>query len=84
MVIFGASGDLTKRKLMPALYNLASRQSAVRGVRPRWVSPRNGIRPTKSSATMITEEMQRVRHHRARPEAVEVVSRTDSLHRRRF
>src|SRR5262245_31688280 len=23
MVIFGASGDLTKRKLMPALYNLA-------------------------------------------------------------
>ncbi|HJM42146.1 MAG TPA: glucose-6-phosphate dehydrogenase, partial [Nitrospinota bacterium] len=24
MVIFGASGDLTKRKLIPALYNLAS------------------------------------------------------------
>ena len=23
LVIFGASGDLTKRKLMPALYNLA-------------------------------------------------------------
>ncbi|HZT82876.1 MAG TPA: hypothetical protein VFA26_21775, partial [Gemmataceae bacterium] len=23
MVIFGASGDLTKRKLVPALYNLA-------------------------------------------------------------
>ena len=23
MVIFGASGDLTKRKLIPALYNLA-------------------------------------------------------------
>src|SRR5579863_1028459 len=23
MVIFGASGDLTKRKLLPALYNLA-------------------------------------------------------------
>jgi len=23
MVIFGASGDLTRRKLMPALYNLA-------------------------------------------------------------
>ena len=25
VVIFGASGDLTKRKLMPALYNLAVR-----------------------------------------------------------
>ena len=24
MVIFGASGDLTKRKLLPALYNLAA------------------------------------------------------------
>ena len=26
MVIFGASGDLTKRKLFPALYSLALRQ----------------------------------------------------------
>ncbi|MFN0121199.1 MAG: glucose-6-phosphate dehydrogenase [Blastocatellia bacterium] len=37
MVIFGASGDLTKRKLLPALYNLAkanllSREFAVVGV----------------------------------------------------
>ena len=24
MVIFGASGDLTRRKLIPALYNLAA------------------------------------------------------------
>lgn len=37
MVIFGASGDLTKRKLIPALYNLAktgllSRQFAVIGI----------------------------------------------------
>ncbi|MBA3912309.1 MAG: glucose-6-phosphate dehydrogenase [Acidobacteriales bacterium] len=37
MVIFGASGDLTRRKLMPALYNLAksqllSREFAVIGV----------------------------------------------------
>ena len=37
MVIFGASGDLTKRKLLPALYNLAadnllSRQFAIVGV----------------------------------------------------
>jgi len=26
MVIFGAAGDLTKRKLFPALYNLARQQ----------------------------------------------------------
>src|SRR5207302_8940894 len=26
MVIFGASGDLTRRKLIPALYNLANEQ----------------------------------------------------------
>src|SRR5688572_6804105 len=37
MVIFGASGDLTKRKLIPALYNLAkgnllSREFAVIGI----------------------------------------------------
>jgi glucose-6-phosphate 1-dehydrogenase len=40
MVIFGASGDLTKRKLIPALYNLAkdrllSRQFAVVGFATR-------------------------------------------------
>jgi glucose-6-phosphate 1-dehydrogenase len=27
IVIFGASGDLTSRKLMPALYNLASQEN---------------------------------------------------------
>jgi glucose-6-phosphate 1-dehydrogenase len=37
MVIFGAAGDLTRRKLIPALYNLAknellSREFAVVGV----------------------------------------------------
>src|SRR5450631_1073675 len=37
MVIFGASGDLTRRKLIPALYNLAkndllSREFAVIGI----------------------------------------------------
>ena len=26
MVVFGASGDLTKRKLLPALYNLAAQK----------------------------------------------------------
>src|SRR6266699_6685047 len=31
MVIFGASGDLTKRKLIPALYNLAKEEYLPRG-----------------------------------------------------
>lgn len=43
MVIFGASGDLTKRKLIPALYNLArqnllSKEFAVVGVARRGMS----------------------------------------------
>jgi glucose-6-phosphate 1-dehydrogenase len=44
MVIFGASGDLTKRKLMPALYNLAkdnllSKEFALIGfARPEWTT----------------------------------------------
>ena len=35
MVIFGAAGDLTRRKLIPALYNLAKGAIAVAGVRGR-------------------------------------------------
>ena len=31
VVIFGASGDLTRRKLMPALYNLACGRSLPAG-----------------------------------------------------
>src|SRR6201988_4743075 len=43
MVIFGASGDLTKRKLFPALYNLArenllSKEFAVVGIARRGMS----------------------------------------------
>ena len=35
LVIFGASGDLTKRKLFPALYSLAYRRPAAGAVRGR-------------------------------------------------
>ena len=35
MVIFGASGDLTKRLLMPALYNLACDGLLPEQLRPR-------------------------------------------------
>ena len=57
MVIFGASGDLTRRKLIPALYNLAkndllSREFAVIGVArspcPRRISARK-FRKTSSN-----------------------------------
>jgi len=45
IVIFGASGDLTKRKLLPSLYNLAtygllSPNTAIVGVARRELSPR--------------------------------------------
>ena len=54
MVIFGASGDLTRRKLIPALYNLAkddllSREFAVIGVSRRHCPTR--ISATKSRKT---------------------------------
>ena len=44
VVIFGASGDLTKRKLLPSLYNLAtygllSPNTAIVGVARRELSP---------------------------------------------
>src|SRR5260370_4309678 len=44
MIIFGASGDLTARKLLPALYNLAknnmlSREFAIVVVAPNDYSP---------------------------------------------
>ena len=32
MIIFGASGDLTKRKLMPALYSSIPRQAVDRRI----------------------------------------------------
>ena len=35
VVIFGASGDLTRRKLMPALYNLACGRALPGGLRRR-------------------------------------------------
>ena len=38
MIIFGASGDLTKRKLIPAIYNL-SRSHCFGRISPSWVSP---------------------------------------------
>jgi hypothetical protein len=38
MVLFGASGDLTKRKLVPALYNLVKAKLLPRNLR-WWVWP---------------------------------------------
>ena len=61
MVIFGATGDLTRRKLLPALYNLAnyqllSRDFALVGIamdpltdeqfRASWLEPRRGNWPS--------------------------------------
>ncbi len=63
MVIFGAAGDLTQRKLLPALYNLAkyqllSREFAVIGV------ARNPM-TTDEFRKKIAEDLQTVRHQPA-------------------
>jgi hypothetical protein len=44
VVIFGASGDLTKRKLLPALYPPRAAEPAARGVRRRRRSPPRSFR----------------------------------------
>src|SRR5215471_2314857 len=56
MVIFGAAGDLTRRKLIPALYNLArnqllSREFAVVGVA-------RGKMSTEDFRNKISEDMR--------------------------
>ncbi|HRH00362.1 MAG TPA: hypothetical protein PLR99_29160, partial [Polyangiaceae bacterium] len=42
VVIFGASGDLTKRKLLPALYNLAVSRNLPSGFAVVGVARRDG------------------------------------------
>ena len=64
MVIFGASGDLTKRKLIPALYNLAkenllSKEFALIGFARSEMS-------SDQFRKLIGDETQRIRHHRGR------------------
>ncbi len=38
-VIFGAMGDLTKRKLLPSLYNLRAQRPAAQERSPSWAWP---------------------------------------------
>ena len=54
MVIFGAAGDLTRRKLVPALYNLAKDRLlptgfAVVGVARRPLSTEPGVYRTRTA-----------------------------------
>src|SRR5260370_8301840 len=74
MVIFGASGDLTKRKLIPALYNLAKeeylpRHFALVGIARSAMSSeqfRNKITPTINGlyATDLVDTPSRQLIHR--------------------
>src|SRR5260370_33034055 len=65
MAIFGAAGDLTARKLIPALYNLAragllSREFAVVGVAPAKVTevglPKKGHETGKKKCSHCRED----------------------------
>ena len=53
MVIFGVTGDLTRRKLIPSLYNLASEQFYARVAWSRWT-------PSTDEARKKLEELNRL------------------------
>ena len=42
-VVFGASGDLTKRKLLPALISSGPVRAVTRGVRSGWCCPARSV-----------------------------------------
>ena len=50
LVIFGASGDLTQRKLFPALYSLALRRLLPEQLRRRRRRPQRGDATTSSAS----------------------------------
>ncbi len=64
MVIFGATGDLTKRKLIPALYNLASsdllsREFAVVGLgRTKWTTEEFRRQMTAAIREFATQDVE--------------------------
>ena len=81
MVIFGASGDLTRRKLIPALYNLAqdqllSREFAVIGVARSPMS-------TEDYRKKVSEDIKRVCHRQGRSRHLGVVHPPHALSERR-
>ena len=63
VVIFGVTGDLATKKLMPAIYDLANRGLLPANVRP-WSVSRDGIGPTRISASSSATPSERtpVRH----------------------
>ena len=82
MVIFGASGDLTKRKLIPALCNLASdgllsKQFAIVGFAANDYT-------TETFRKMLTDEIPKYSSFAHRSETLELVHRTHLLRKRRF
>ena len=82
MVIFGASGDLTKRKLIPALYNLAkdrllSQEFALIGF------AKNAF-TTDEFRDKISEEIKQFAEHRSRCRPVALVRPAHLLHLRRL
>ena len=82
MVIFGATGDLTKRKLFPALYNLAKggflpEDFAIVGVGRQEME-------TNDYRSQIRDNLREFCPETGRYQAAEMVRGADVLHRRRF
>ena len=74
IVIFGASGDLTKRKLLPSLYNLAAHRHVAGGVLHHRRGTPGGL-PHETFREQMTEAMKRVRHAKDRRGTLEEISR---------
>src|ERR1700693_2181697 len=62
IVIFGAAGDLTKRKLLPALYNLKAS-----GLLPRQLAIVGVARKEKSHEQFREEQTKDIREFATRP-----------------
>ena len=62
IVIFGAAGDLTKRKLLPALYNLKAS-----GLLPRQLAIVGVTRKEKSHEEFREEQSKDIREFATRP-----------------
>jgi glucose-6-phosphate 1-dehydrogenase len=69
MVIFGAAGDLTRRKLVPALYNLAKQQLLSREFAMVGVS--HGSMSTEDFRKWVTEDIQHYAGSGADPDLIE-------------
>ncbi len=82
MVIFGATGDLTHKKLMPALYNLLKRNLLPEGFRIIAVGRRE--KTSESYMQEIEESIKNNIYGDIKPEICEALAKSVTYHRQDF